>query len=85
MTIPSRHPDCGFEPTQCRITPRQSMHSPITVWRQEFDGNGRPVGSDPNTYLTDYTCATCGGEWRVARTGNESKVTVTQAAKGPRR
>lgn len=77
-----RHPHCILPPSECRVTARHEMQRPIIVWQPQFDGTGRPVNRDPNSYFTHYSCAVCTGAWQeIHRAGEPSRVLVTLPAR----
>jgi hypothetical protein len=73
-----QHPNCpyGADTSQCRVTAVNSIQQPQIAWTPEYDGMGAMTNTDPNTYVSDYTCRICGGEWTETRSGSGSTPSV---------
>lgn len=70
-----RHPNCPHEPEHCRVSRRHRVATLIS-WEPTYDGNGTLTNADPNTFVDEYSCGTCQGEWTETRTGEQVSVEV---------
>lgn len=70
------HPDCPHadDPSHCRLSTRHWVQQPAIEWEPVYDGRGMLTNSDPNTFIHEFTCATCERTWRTETT--EGRVVV---------
>ena len=54
--------DCPRE--DCRVVYHGSSTT-LMGWSQIYDKKGNPVGNDPNTTTSSFTCSACGKRWRI--------------------
>lgn len=66
--MPRTGPECGNDPTMCRITNVSRVQEPIIDWTPEYDGTGRMINGDPNTFIRVISCSACSGEWEDTTT-----------------
>lgn len=59
-------PDCGHDPSECRIAFGSTVRQPLIEWTPEYDGHGAPANSDPNVIVETAQCATCGKSWELS-------------------
>jgi hypothetical protein len=64
----TRHPDCPNEPEACRINKRSYVQQPTIAWEPQYDGAGMQTNSDPNVFITEYSCLTCALVWEDSMT-----------------
>lgn len=73
-------PDCGNPPEICRITFISSVSTPIE-WIPEYDGTGKQVNTNPNTFVVTATCSVCDGSWEQITHDNETELKQMAAPK----
>lgn len=61
---PRTGPECGNDASACRLTTTSKIQDPPIEWIPIYDGTGKMTNTDPNTFITEITCAACSGVWR---------------------
>ena len=59
-----RHPHCEHQALECRVT-RKHWIANLVAWTPVYDGAGSMLNSDPNRFINEMSCATCGRVWQV--------------------
>ena len=78
-----RNPACPNQDHRelCRITVVTTAREPVIDWVIVYNGNGMVVNSDPNSYVSNYSCSVCGIDWiEDMPAGGEHTVTVLPPA-----
>jgi hypothetical protein len=73
------HPNCPNEPEACRITQVAYVQAPAMAWTPTYDGAGNLTNSDPNTFVVEFTCVTCGKTWQNTSLGGDTTFRDTTA------
>jgi hypothetical protein len=82
--MPQRSNDCPNDPSMCRISVATQVKDPPIAWTPEYDGTGKMVNEDPNTYVTIYSCSVCDAQWMDEKTRDKVTTTVLQSPKNNR-
>jgi hypothetical protein len=67
-----QHPHCDHQVTECRVTRKHWIDS-LVDWTPVYDGAGVMLNSDPNRFINEMTCITCGRVWQVITERGESR------------